>query len=321
MIPLSAHAFSLWDFFVSKTEVAEAQATAIIIPSLSTPALKAATNFDPNPAKGGGDITVVDGVALLAESGPAGTLADIELSEPKHTAISLYVVRPDDTLSQIAKMHDVTTNTILWANDLKNSKDIHPGDTLVILPISGVKHKVAKGETIASIVKKYKGDMAETLAYNNFADGVKLEVGQEIIVPYGIESVVVPKAVTSALRGGSGPALSGYFTAPLRSYKKTQGLHGYNGVDLGAPIGSPVMAAASGVVTVSRTFGYNGGYGLYVVITHPNGAQTLYAHLSAVQVGVGESVSQGQQVGNSGNSGRSTGAHLHFEVRGAANPF
>jgi murein DD-endopeptidase MepM/ murein hydrolase activator NlpD len=257
----------------------------------------------------------------MAESGPAGTLADIELSEPKHTAISLYVVRPDDTLSQIAKMHDVSTNTILWANDLKNSKDIHPGDTLVILPISGVKHKVAKGETIASIVKKYKGDMAETLAYNNFTDGVKLEVGQEIIVPYGIESVVVPKTITSALRGGSGPALTGYFTSPLRSYKKTQGLHGYNGVDLGAPVGSPVMAAASGVVTVSRTFGYNGGYGLYVVITHPNGAQTLYAHLSAVQVGVGESVAQGQQIGNSGNSGRSTGAHLHFEVRGAANPF
>jgi murein DD-endopeptidase MepM/ murein hydrolase activator NlpD len=74
-------------------------------------------------------------------------------------------------------------------------------------------------------------------------------------------------------------------------------------------------------VTVARGYGWNGGYGQYVVVSHPNGTQTLYAHLSNVIVSQGTSVSQGQVIGYSGSSGRSTGAHLHFEVRGAKNPF
>ena len=102
--------------------VAEAKSSTLRLHNLNTPTLYAAVNFDPNPAKGGGDITVVDEVALLAETGPEGTLADIEEHNASSSEISLYVVRRGDTLSQIAKMFGVTTNTVLWANDLKSAR-------------------------------------------------------------------------------------------------------------------------------------------------------------------------------------------------------
>lgn len=286
-----------------------------------TPALRAAVNLDPNPAKGGGDIAVVDDVALMAETGPEGTIADIEDSGASNGQISLYVVRKGDKLAEIAKTFGVSVNTIVWANDLGKS-GIKPGQTLVILPISGVKHTVQKGETLASIVKKYKGDLDEVMSYNGFEKGVQLAIGDEIIIPYGIETQApLPTAVTSRLRGANGPDIAGYFMRPVSGGRKTQGLHGYNGIDIGIPVGSPVMASADGVVVVARTSGWNGGYGLYVAIQHPNGTQTVYGHLSQVSVSVGQPVSQGQVIGLSGNTGRSTGAHLHFEIRGAKNPF
>ena len=296
----------------------------VSVHSFSTPVLQPATNLDPNPNKGGGDIQVTpDGKALVAEVGPSGTQADIEATPTNNGQISIYVVRPGDTLSEIAEMYDVTANTVLWANDLKSSKDIHPGDTLVILPIEGVQHKVVKGETLASIVKKYKGDMAEVLAYNGLSSGAKVSVGDELIIPHGVESaaIVASASVTSSLKSAGGPTLSGYYLRPIAGGRKTQGLHGYNGIDFGTPVGTQIMASAAGSVVIARSSGYNGGYGAYIVVQHSNGTQTLYAHLSQVYIGVGAQVSQGQVIGLSGNSGRSTGAHLHFEVRGATNPF
>jgi murein DD-endopeptidase MepM/ murein hydrolase activator NlpD len=81
------------------------------------------------------------------------------------------------------------------------------------------------------------------------------------------------------------------------------------------------MASASGVVIISRTSGWNAGYGNYIVIKHDNGTQTLYGHLSKNLVGVGEVVTQGQVIGQMGRTGKATGVHVHFEIRGAANPF
>ncbi|MBU6310720.1 M23 family metallopeptidase [Patescibacteria group bacterium] len=314
--PLGAQAFSFMAPFRS-APVAEAEERMSRIHLSSTPALTAAVHTDPNPVKGGGDITVVDDVALLAEDGPQGTLADID-GTPASTRISLYVVRRGDTLSGIARMFGVTTNTVLWANDLKSARDIRPGDQLVILPISGIRHTVEKGETLQGIVKKYKGDIAEVLAYNGWESGATVSVGDEIIIPNGVEN---RPQVTSPVRGGGGPELAGYFMRPIVGGRRTQGIHGYNAVDIAIPVGTPVVASAPGTVTVARSSGWNGGYGSYIVISHPNGTQTVYGHLSSVSIGQGQQVSQGQLIGYSGNTGRSTGAHLHFEVRGARNPF
>ncbi len=285
--------------------------------------LHAATNPDPNPAKGGGDITIVGGTALLPDSGPLGTIADIEENTPTSEQISVYVVRKGDSISQIAKMFSVTSSTIIWANDI-NGGIIKEGQTLVILPVSGVSHTVKQGETVASIAKKYKGDTDEIIQFNGLTPGETLAVGSTIVIPDGegeTHTTSGTGVATNKARGTNGPSYAGYYIKPVITARKSQGLHGYNGVDLAAPTGTPVLASASGDVIVNRNSGWNGGYGKYIVINHGNGTQTLYAHLSETIVGSGWHVVQGQVIGYVGNTGKSTGSHLHFEIRGAKNPF
>lgn len=276
------------------------------------------SHLNANPTSNTPDIAVADNSAIVGEShlsGDTGSLNGIGGGNQIYS----YVVRNGDTLSSIAQMFDVSVNTIRWANNLSGST-ISPGETLVILPISGVQHIVVKGDTVQSIAKKYNADVNDILTYNGLTLDSKLSAGDEVIVPDGeINSV---SSSTPPPSSSSLPVQAGYYMRPLIGGVKTQGIHGHNGVDLGGlPIGTKVMAAASGTVIVARTSGYNGGYGLYVVISHSNGTQTLYAHLSEVDVTVGEKVTQGETIGLLGTTGRSTGPHLHFEVRGARNPF
>jgi LysM repeat protein len=299
-------------------------ASASAANSQSVRLLQSAMNLDPNPSKGGGDIMVVDGQALLPETGPSGTIADIS-DYPPASEISVYVVREGDTLSGIAAMFEVSTNTIVWANDLGKG-GIKPGQSLVILPITGVKHTVKKGDTLASVAKKYKADADEIADYNSLGRSASLTEGDVIIIPDGTVAAapVAKKPSTSTknpYRGGSGSDLGGFFIWPVAGGVKSQGIHGYNGIDIAAPQGTPIYAAAGGTVLVARASGWNGGYGNYVVIVHSNGVQTLYAHMSSVAAVAGSSVGQGQVIGYVGSTGKSTGKHLHFEVRGAKNPF
>lgn len=298
-------------------------ATNSIVPDSSTPALKAATNSDPNPNKGIGEtIATSGGKALLAYAGPSGTIADVATSTVSDT-ISVYVVRPGDSLGIIAEMFNVSVNTIIWANDLKNAKDVRPGDTLIILPISGVEHKIVKGDTLKSIAKKYDADVDEIAQYNGLDVSKPLVVGTNIMIPGG--EISTPSAgtkTTNIYSGGTSVVVSGYFSNPIQGGTLTQGLHGGNAVDIGAARGTPVRAAAAGTIIIARNNGaWNGGYGNYVVITHSNGTQTLYSHLSSSIVSARQEVSKGQVIGYVGTTGRTTGPHLHFEIRGATNPF
>ncbi len=300
-----------------------------LIPSASTPALVAPVNEDPNV---GAPLALAtsDGSALISYTGISGTIADISNVTPPDQ-ISLYVVRPGDTLSAIANMFDVSVNTVIWANNLSSTRDIHPGDTLLILPISGIKHTVMKGETLKSIAKKYGADANEIAQFNGLDSSIALTVGSTVIIPGGeiapSTGVAVRKGGSRQIGpepylGGSGPTQPGYYSNPMPGGIITQGIHGWNAVDIGAPLGTPIHAAANGTVIVSRdNGGWNGGYGNYVVITHDNGTQTLYAHMRRSIVSVGQSVSSGQIIGYVGMTGLTTGPHVHFEVRGAANPF
>lgn len=276
--------------------------------------------------KAPGEITVVDDAALSSESGPLGTEADV-LDIPETDEISVHIVRKGDTITGVAKMFGVSTNTILWANNLKKGQALTEGSTLVILPISGTKHTVKKGDTLKSISALYKGEVEDIASFNGILSTDQLEVGTVIIIPDGeMATPVTPKTTVKGKTkertfGTNGPSYAGYYMHPVPGSRRSQGLHGHNGIDMAAPIGTPVYAAASGTVIVSNVGGWGGGYGTYVVISHPNGTQTLYAHNSKNLVSVGQKVDKGEQIAKVGSTGRSTGPHVHFEVRGAKNPF
>ncbi|MCD5381072.1 MAG: LysM peptidoglycan-binding domain-containing M23 family metallopeptidase [Candidatus Pacebacteria bacterium] len=277
---------------------------------------------NPNPlrARGGADIVVDENV--LVSTGPVGE--DV-IAEQKNSSgeIRVYTVREGDSLSQIAEMFGVTANTIMWANDINKATDIHSGDTLVILPIVGIQHTVKKGDTMGVIAEKYDGDVAEILAYNDMTSADTISIGDVLIIPGGAMSVST-RTTTYAQpvrTSGTSVASGAGLIHPAPGSVKTQGIHGYNAVDLAAAHGSSIRAAAAGEVIVSKSSGWNGGYGQYIVIRHSNGTQTLYSHLSRNSVGVGAYVKQGQVIGGMGTTGKSTGVHLHFEVRGGSNPF
>ena len=206
---------------------------------------------------------------------------------------------------------------------------IKEGDVIFILPVSGVEHTVKKGDTIKSIAKLYKADTEDILQYNGLDDNQKLSVGDKLIIPNAQKESENDRPVKNLPASiakdnkyyETHPAknLSGYFINPVPGYRKSQGIHDRNGVDFAISTGTPIRASASGRVTLART-GWNGGFGNLVIIKHPNGTETLYAHQSKIATTTGAQVSQGQVIGYVGSTGRSTGPHLHFEVHGARNP-
>lgn len=289
--------------------------------------LSASINRNPNV---GAPIALVTSgnSALVSHSGLDGTSADIA-NIPPPDRISVYEVKKNDTLSDIGHMYGVSVNTIIWANNLEGAGDLHKGDVLIILPVSGVEHTVVRGDTLKSLAKKYGGDANEIAKYNYLDPAAPLVIGSTIIIIGGELAIPAPRlgssGLTSALRGPSlgcgGPVQDGYYGNPLPGGIITQGLHGCNGVDIGAARGTPIYAAANGTVIIARNNGaWNGGYGNYVVITHGNNSQTLYSHMKNAIVSSGP-VRKGQIIGYVGATGLVTGPHLHFEVRGAANPF
>lgn len=318
LIPISVEAglFSaMKDWFSG-----EAGALEKPLPNSQNMALLQAT-ASPSVSTSTDSVSIVDDSSLFLE---AHTPFDGKEYVYNNGQISVYVVRDGDTLSSIAKIFNVTTNTIVWANDLKNGK-ISTGQELVILPISGINHTVKSGDTLQGIANRYKGDLDEILQYNGLTKDSKIALGDKIFIPDGEIAPPTTKRSTSSssfyANSGSNSSVSGYFIRPIVGGVRTQGIHGHNGVDLASYLNAKIMAAADGEVIVSRNSGWNGGYGSYVVLRHSNGTQTLYAHLNSTAVGVGEKVSQGDIVGYMGNTGKSTGVHLHFEVRGAKNPF
>lgn len=318
-IPFIARAGFFSDWFTE--DIIIMKDTPVEVVDVTTVALLSAQqNPDPIGGRGGAEL-IVDENALVS-TGPVGE-DEIATQSSNSGEIRVYTVREGDSLSQVAEMFDVTTNTIMWANDLSKATGIQPGDTLVILPIAGVRHVVKSGDTISTIAKKYEGDADEILEYNQLASASDLVVGETLIIPGGAMHSTPAKTTSSGSGGSSyssGGSTSG-FSHPAPGAIRSQGIHGYNAVDLAGSFGSAIRAAADGQVIVAKASGWNGGYGSYIVVKHNNGTQTLYAHLSSVYVGVGQYVGQGENIGAMGNSGKSTGTHLHFEVRGGRNPF
>jgi len=304
--------------------------------SQKMPLLEAPINSDVRA--GTAPIVATVGQALIPESASAkaSNATPNYNTHNDHGTITTYVVKTGDTVSDIAEQFNISVNTIIWANDLKREDMVKVGQKLVILPISGVQHKVVAGDNLSSIALKYKGNVDEIMSFNGLEKATALKVGDIVVIPDGEMtrsqvaatpkvSTVASKVATAAL-GVRVASASGYYTRPIAAGIRTQGIHGYNGVDLADSCGTPIYASAAGEVVVSKSnSGYNGGYGNYVVINHDNGSQTLYSHMQAVSVAVGQQVNKGEQIGTIGATGKvdgPTGCHVHFEIRnGASNPF
>jgi len=235
-----------------------------------------------------------------------------------------YVVKSGDTPEDIANAFNINTYTLLWANGLKDGDIIRPGDKLIVLPINGVRVKISSNDTIASLAKKYSGKEDEIIAFNSLPESGSLKSGDYVIIPGGEMPVSVkaapakPKYSAPQYASSVGQA-NNWLIYPTTGFVWGR-IHSNNGVDVANHCGTPIYAAAAGQVILSDGTGWNGGYGKYIKIQHPNGVVTLYAHATQLLVSVGESVIQGQLIAYMGTTGRSTGCHLHFEVRGAKNP-
>lgn len=240
--------------------------------------------------------------------------------------IIYYTVNNGDTISSIAKKFGVSVNTILWSNNLTAFSLIRAGNSLSILPVSGVTYKVKSGDTVGKIARNFGVGEDEIFKYNNIKSANGLVIGQTVIIPGGKQitaSSNIAKAVTSTKNNAAAvieklvnpkkaPASGAKMAWPTEGHRITQYYSWrHTGLDIANKIGTPLYAAEAGKVEFS---GWSNGYGNNVVINHGGGKKTRYAHASKLFVKVGESVERGEQIAAMGSTGWSTGSHIHFEV-------
>lgn len=173
------------------------------------------------------------------------------------------------------------------------------------------KHTVKKNDTLSSIARTYKTTVPQIKSQNGLKTDL-IRIGDILEVPIVTENASRKKIVTRRMfiNPVPGSRVTSHFgrrTDPFNKYNKIF----HSGIDLGAPLGTPVIAAADGEVIFT---GKNGGYGNTVIILHSGGYKTVYAHCSKILVEVGEKVKMGRVIAAVGRTGTATGAHLHFEV-------
>jgi len=270
----------------------------------------------------------------------------ILLNKTRDEAVE-YTVEKGDAIFGIANKYKLKPETILWANYAilnDNPHEISIGQVLTIPPTDGIYYKWEEGDTVASVAKKYGVKPEDILNYPgnklDLADpDPMIEKGTYIMVPGGYREFkqwLVPTiwksgaGANKSIAGPGGCAVGDGGAVGTGSFVWPSGNNflsgndywsGHLGIDIAATF-APVYAADSGVAVYAGAIG--GGYGNMIMIDHGNGYHTLYAHLDAVYVSCGASVTKGQMIALSGNSGNSTGPHLHFEVRyqgGFINPW
>ncbi|MDO8512849.1 MAG: peptidoglycan DD-metalloendopeptidase family protein [bacterium] len=282
----------------------------------------------------------LDGNALLSTEEPITSNTQTDQTQKQKSTFA-YSVREGDTPSTIAAKYGVSTNTILWANGIHDGDTIKTGDILVILPVTGVLHEVKDGDNLGSIAKKYNVKLEDIASENHLADAGSLKISQKLIIPDGYVAPVTQRRVVAQAPADTAdnsdnsdgsdhtdhpkpdetpakPTIGGGFIWPTATKKLSQ-YYGWNhtGIDIPNRALPPVYAAKAGTVSFS---GWLGGYGHLIIVDHGNSTKTYYAHLSKDFVKTGEVVKQGEVIGNVGSTGRSTGPHLHFEIRKNGKP-
>jgi len=250
----------------------------------------------------------------------APQINDPSLVQTKRSETIEYIVASGDILGTIAEKFDLNISSILWANDLNFYSTIKPGQKIKIPPVDGLSYKIKKGDTLEKIAKTYQSDINDIVEFNKLASLNDVVAGQEIMIPGGIKPTVYVPTVRSIASVFTAPTAEaptdggGKLLWPTNSNRITQYFGWrHSGLDIGNKVGQPIYASESGKVT---TAGWNnGGYGYYIIVNHGNGLETLYAHSSKLYVKKGDTVSRGDIIAAIGSTGRSTGPHIHFEVK------
>ena len=247
------------------------------------------------------------------------TETTIETREPENRPddeVFEYEVRSGDTLSTIGEKFQVTVETIRYANDLSDADSLAVGKKLIILPVSGVRHEVKSGDTVEGIAEKYKVSPQAVIDFNYLNEPFALNIGDSLTVP---EATIprpvpvvpsVPSYPSDPYAGEVAPG-TGQFGWPTDSRQITQYFsYWHPAIDIGKY--SSIYASDAGTVVYA---GWSPvGYGYLVEVDHGNGYKTGYAHLSRIDVSVGQTVGKGQVLGMMGATGRAFGVHLHFMV-------
>lgn len=242
-----------------------------------------------------------------------------------------YTAQVGDTVEGVAARFGLQPATILWANPRveKLPSQLLPGQRLRILPVDGVYHQVQPGETLESIARVYSTTVESIVScpYNPFPGPVPLPVepGTALIIPGGVKPETFRNVTPYTGPIPEGAVGTGEFiwpVSPAYGFISQWFWWGHRAVDLAGPLGSAVHAADTGYVSYAGWV--DTGYGNLVVINHQNGYETYYGHFDKILVEEGQRVEKGQVLGMMGDTGRSTGPHVHFEIRyegAAVNPF
>jgi murein DD-endopeptidase MepM/ murein hydrolase activator NlpD len=326
-----------------------AKAAAYFRPSASTQTLDSVAALAPRVevanvrAIGGQSPTgsLSSGVAAAAaNSGEvgAGTRALADIIDPR-SPVAEYKTQAGDTLSGIAQKYGVSMETILDNNPTLSARSINliPRDLVLIIPrAEGIIHKVASGETVASIVAQYDNITVNRVVEfrsNGISDPNSLESGKLVLLPGATFKPPPPPppppprppSVPSGSPNSGAPAPSGggrFQNFPLASWHSISDPYGtprgnryHTGIDLDLYGYGPsaIYSVCDGTVSVVEYLTYS--YGYYVVVDCGDGWTTLYAHMSEIHVSRGQAVGAGTTLGLSGLTGFTTGHHLHFEIR------
>lgn len=275
-------------------------------------------------------VTDLSGVPVLVSNSlsPALNPFTYEGKKPHHEVMT-YTVQPNDTPIGIAEQFGIMPETLLGGNAFlsEEASALQVGSDLIILPVDGVMHDVGEGDSLERVAQLYSVTEEDVIAYepNNLEFPYRLYPGTQIMVPGGVRNVwfwTAPQLPSSrpstsdSTGSGIAPQIqgTGTFIWPVGYRRITQHYwYGHPAIDIGLPEGTPVLAADTGTVTWAGWNVY--GYGNLIVVNHGNGYETYYGHLSGINVSPGQVVYQGNQIGSSGNTGRSSGPHLHFEIR------
>jgi murein DD-endopeptidase MepM/ murein hydrolase activator NlpD len=263
----------------------------------------------PNPRFGAGDGPYAPDTSDLyfGDGSISNTLQNPGGGTDARTLLRTYTVRSGDTLNEIAGRFGLAPSTIYWANkaSVPNPASLRIGQVLVILPMDGLLVKVGAKDTLTSLATRYKIVAQDIVDANNLPEPI-VTVGQTLIIP-GASGGAMPKPPAAPR--------SSAWVWPVKGddYISQYYWARHHALDIAAPYGTPIVAAASGTVVFAGWRSYNQG-GNVVWIKHGTKLYTTYNHLSAWSVRVGQRVYAGQRIGSMGTSGMSTGSHLHFEV-------